>query len=178
VGDQALTDDVALLRMVWAPRCFENGRPGMACFDREDITPGIGRDGHERFVSADCEFEISKDAVDARRAHQTRGDLAKTELREEARFIRLICGDIRSLPDTEPAGENPLIVERRPVAAKPEIKFPANPAHCAIMNTSAKSRTPNKAANRAYVDYLRTQLRKKIIATLKYDEVFYPKSPA
>lgn len=165
------TDDSFLLRMVWSPRCYENNRPTGACFDSGDLLPEI-KDGAERFVSADCEAEIERVAVDARIAQQTSGDKRERLFRHDARFIKLSCGELRSVPDRDGSDENPLIVERDRVAANPDVGIPENPAHCAIRNRSPKSRTTDKAANRLYVDYLRKELMKRLKADLSYDEVF------
>ena len=165
-------DDSSLLRMVWSPRCYEENRPTGACFDTEDLLPGKDKAGHERFVSADSEAEIVKGAIDARIAQQTLGDRRERLLRHDARFIRLICGELRSLPDRDGAPDNPFVVERDRVAENLELGIPANPAHCAVRNRSLKSRTTDKAANRLYVDYLRKELLKLIRADLGYPEVF------
>ena len=165
-------DDSSLLRMVWSPRCYEDNRPTGACFDTEDLLPGTDKEGKERFVSADSEAEIVKEAIDARIAQQTIGDRRERLLRHDARFIRLNCGDLRSLPDRDGGPDNPFMVERDRVDAKPELGLPANPAHCALRNGSPKSRTTDKAANRLYVDYLRKELMKRLNADLSYLEVF------
>lgn len=165
-------DDSFLLRMVWSPRCFEEGRPTVACFDSSDLLPKPDKSGKDRFVSADCEAEIVKLAVDARIAHQTRGDLRERERREDARFLRLSAAALRSIPDNDVIGENPIIVERDRVPENAETGTPANPAHCAIRNRSTKSRSGDGSKNRAYVDYLRKELMKRIISDLSYGEVF------
>jgi hypothetical protein len=153
VIERELSDNVSLLRLVWSPRCFENGRPNAACFSKDDLNG-------TKYISADCEIEIMN--------HQTRGDLREKERRTDAKFIRLYCGDLRGLPDKNSECPNPLVVERFPTGPRPELGLVANPAHCAIRN---KARNGN-AINRAYIDYLRTQLLKLIRATLEYKEVF------
>jgi hypothetical protein len=165
-------DDSFLLRMVWSPRCYQDNRPTSACFDSKDLLPNSDENGKERFVSTDCEAEIVKVAVDFRIARQTRGDLRVTERRHEARFIRLNCGEVRAIPDLQEDQKSPMIIERDPRPAQPEFDIPENPAHCALRNCSPNSRTKDKAANRQYVEYLRTELLKRLRADLSYDEVF------
>ena len=158
--------------MVWSPRCFEANRPTHACFDSADLLPKKDENGNDKFVSADCETEIVKAAVDARIARQVRDDLRERERRHEARFIRLVCGDLRQIPERDNGSLNPMSIERKPEPANAELGFPENPAHCAIRNTSPNSRTTDKAANRAYVDYLRKEIMKRIKCDLGYAEVF------
>lgn len=172
MADLDPADHVPLLRMVWSPRCYEDSRPTTACFDSKDVLPEQDKDGHDRYVSADHEHEISKTAVDARIFSQSYGDKRESERRHEARFLRLICGELRSIPDRDGDAPNPLLVERDRVLAKPELGIPANEAHCAIRNSSAKSRTTEKGANRQYMEYLRKELMKKLRGDLSYDDVF------
>lgn len=165
-------DDSSLLRMVWSPRCYDTNGPTSACFDIPDLLPDKDKDGNDRFVSADCELEIAKEAVDARINQQTSGDKRERLKRHDARFIRLLCGDLRSLPDRDGAAENPIIVERDAIKANTAMTTPENPAHCAVRNRSHKSRTADKAANRMFVEYLRKELMKRLQGDLSYDEVF------
>jgi len=134
--------------------------------------PDKDQHGRFRYVSADCEAEIIKTAVDTRIAWQTRGDLQVKERRAEARFLRLLTGDLRNLPEKDEDGRGPIVVERDPTAADPDKGMPANSAHCAIKNISNKSRTDNVAENRKYVDYLRKELLKIIKENMSYQELF------
>jgi hypothetical protein len=136
------------------------------------LLPEKDKNGQDRFVSADHEAEIRKEAVDARISSQSAGDKREKEQRHDARFIRLICSEVRAVPDRDGDSPNPLLVERDKVIAQPDWGIPANPAHCAIRNSSPKSRTDEKANNRKYMDYLRKELMKKIRGDLSYDEVF------
>lgn len=165
-------NDSSLLRMVWSPRCYEDNRPTGACFDTDDLLPGKDKAGKERFISVDCEAEIVRAAVDARIAQQTLGDRRERLQRHEARFIRLICGELRTLPDRDGSPDYPFLVERDLVLEDLEHGVPANLAHCAVRNRSPKSLTADKAANRLYVDYLRKELLKRIRGDLGYADVF------
>ena len=165
-------NECSLLRLVWSPRCFDANRLTTACFDSADLLPKKDANGNDKFVSSDCEAEIDKAAVDARIARQTRGDLRKQEGRHDARFVRLLCVELRRLPERGDPNSHPLRVERSPTPAVPEIGYPENPAHCAIRNVSPNSRTTDKAANRVYVEYLRKELLKLVRADLGYAEIF------
>lgn len=172
MADLDPADNASLLRMVWSPRCYEDNRPTAACFHSKDLLPEKDKNGHDRFVSADHEAEIIKEAVDARISSQSGGDKREKLQRHDARFIRLVCSEVRGIPDRDGDSPNPILVERDRIEAQPDLGIPANPAHCAVRNSSPKSRTDENATNRKYMDYLRKELMKRIRGDLSYDEVF------
>lgn len=162
MSDQCPHNSVDLLRLVWFPACFDNGRLTTAAFDKDDLFPKLDRNNQPRYVSADDADIVSQLSVDSTIKHQTRDDLRERENRNEARFIRFCAGDVRAIIDAE--GIHPFIVER--------ARLPTNLAHVSIKNTSGKSARVKSSDDRVYVEFLRTELFKIVTKIHTYPEIF------
>ena len=165
------SDDCSLLRMVWSPSCFDGGRPTSACFDSKDLLPDVDGCGRERFVSVDLMNEVREHVLEHRIHSQSAGEKRERLGRHEARFLVMRTGDIRTIPCRNGASEAPLIVQRDPIKTDEARGIPGNTAHCAVRRTSA-SRPTGKAEARAYVEYLRKELLKRVLRDHAYEEVF------
>lgn len=156
--EEALDDEVAVLKMAWHPAHFDNDRLSPAAFERSDLIPNNDKEGRPRFVSVDEKWCIDKTAVDDRIEKQGAKD---PEDRKDARFAEYICRTVREMKDQ--AGEHPLEVLPQ--------RLPENDAHCGIHNVSKTGRSNRK--RRDYADELRSLLIEEgKYEILTYDMVF------
>ena len=154
--------EVILLRMVWHPAHFENGKLVASAFDSGDLRPDDDRDGQARYISTDRQDDLRKPAVDARILSQERDGPKQQDKKHEARFVEFLTGELRAAKDE--SGNHPFDVTPEPIV-------PENPGHCAIRNVSGKGKS-RRAEDRDYVDELRTILLDQNRGVTSYSDHF------
>ncbi len=161
-----IKDNTEVLRLVWHPAHFQNGKLIGSAFDSSDLRPDTNKKGEKRYISVDERTRISKESVDSTISRQQRNDLKEQCQRFEARFARFRCGDLRRCSSTN--GLKLFEVTHEPIFSgkhNGSREIPENKAHCAIRNVSG-------CRKRSRIDELRTALLKNCKQIHPYDDIF------
>lgn len=160
-----VASDAALLRLVWHPSHFEDGKLKGSAFDKADLIPLMDKRSQQlRYMSVDLEESVSKDAVNYVIANQQADGKDQKLGRHEANFVRFISGELESYIDTK--GRSVFSVEPAPIPAS--VTNPRNAAHCAVR----RKFVAEKSEQEVFVQEVRTALLELNRGILSYNDVF------
>ncbi|WP_289155604.1 hypothetical protein [uncultured Salipiger sp.] len=156
-----------MLRLVWHPSQYQDGKILPAAFERSDL---IARD--ERYLSVDDLGLLSRESVDWRIAWQQRDGRDEKLGRADALFAQFSA---RRLRDCLYRDNSPLFnVTREPTLKEEDGPgSPANPAHCGVRTIEpGRFQELGKGAQNIAVERMRTELVKAIDGIHQYEDVF------
>lgn len=159
--------DDQLLRLVWHPSHFQDGKLKASAFDKGDLIPERHLDtGEYRYLSVDLEHQVSQPSVDYMIERQSADGRAERLQRHEGRFVRFVVGELNLATNT--AGQQVFIVRPEPIEDDNSSGQPKNLAHCGVHRTSICE--PGK--EKQCVQELRVILLKLQRGVMTYNEVF------
>ncbi|MGY9046046.1 MAG: hypothetical protein ACKVKF_02975 [Rhodobacterales bacterium] len=159
-----------MLRLVWQPTHFKDGKLQSSAFSRDEMKGAIDKSTmKEKYASVDDMAAIVKLSVDWRISWQQRDGRDVAEGREVAKFVEFESSALNSL---RWSNNDPMfyLTPEPTVAGEDGPGAPANPAHWGIRgadrsNVDEKERSP-------YVSTMRTKLIQAYSKIFSYDQLF------
>jgi len=158
-----------VLRLVWEPKHFVDGKFDSSNFGRKELKGTLGTDGKPQYASVDKLDLIVSKSIDWRIQWQQRGNLIVSEKRAVAHFAKF---EVPNLNQAQWENGDPMFQ----VTAEPTVDgeegegSPANPAHCGIRG--ADRTKISKAESENCVALMRAELVAICSKIFQYEELF------